>query len=398
MLNSIILLGGFVSAVLASSMSAAVLVRLLSARRIPRGSMPNSVFKPLKGLDDDPEANLETFCRQTHPCYELIVGAADPNDPALAVAERVRRRFPNVDIQVVSGQWPTGYNPKVRNLRNLLTKARYPAILISDGDIRVDPNYLSVLAGALEHGNLGLVSNLIIGTGAQSLGAACENLRLNGFIAGSVAAAELIARHPIVIGKSMLFSREALTAAGGLEAAADVLAEDYLLGRAVEKAGYGVSTIGFPVWAINRRWSVMKMLQRHTRWSQIRRNVSPLSFVFEPLAMPELWLVPVALSLLFPGHRHTAAGFVALAALVASMVVGQCVTAWLRRPALDLKYLLLLPLAAVLALLGWLRAWILDVVVWRNQAYRIGPGSRLSVVQPRRRLASTREVRIPEAA
>lgn len=396
MADSIIIVGAFASAAVATVMGIAVLIKLVGARRLAHGTIPISVLKPLKGVDDDLEENLESFCRQTHGTYELIVGAADADDPALVVAERVRQRFPNVRIRVVAGQWPTGHNPKIRNLRNLLTKARYPAILVSDGDIRVDANYLSVMAGALERGNLGLVSNLVIGTGERSIGAACENLRLNGFIAGSIAAAELIARHPIVIGKSMLFSREALSAAGGLEAASEVLAEDYLLGQAVRKAGYRVSTLGFPIWAVNRDWSLLKMMQRHTRWSQIRRNVSPGTYLLEPLAMPELWLIALMSRLLEPGRTLAAADVAAVISVVLALLLQMTATLRLRRPALKLR-LLALPLSSALAFVAWLRAWNLDRVVWRNQAYRIGPGSRLSPIRARTS-AAAHDVRMPEAA
>jgi ceramide glucosyltransferase len=376
-------------------MSFATLVRLSSARRLAHGTTPISILKPVRGLDDELETNLESFCRQTHGQYELIVGAADADDPALSIAERVRRRFPQVDFRIVSGQWPTGYNPKVRNLRKLLALARYSTVLVSDGDIRVHPDYLSVMAGAIEQPKVGLVSNVVIGTGAQTVGAACENLRLNGFVASSIAAAELIARHPVVIGKSMLFSRDALNAAGGFEVAADVLAEDYLLGRAVLRAGYRVSTIGFPVWAINRHWSVTKMLQRHTRWSQIRRHVSPATFLFEPLALPELWLVLVLA--LGPRQPQTAITTTALAAVLISIMLQLATTIRLQWPSVGWKNLILLPLSSTLGLIAWLRAWSMDTVVWRNQTYRIASGSRLFPVHARQ-VSPTGSARVQEAA
>jgi ceramide glucosyltransferase len=254
------------------------------------------------------------------------------------------------------------------------------------------------MAGALERPGTGLVSNAVFGTGEQTIGAACENLHLNGFTACSIAAAEIFARHPIVIGKSMLFRREALLSAGGFEAAADVLAEDYLLGKAVRDAGYRVTTIGYPVWAINRTWPLSKMLQRHVRWAQIRRHVSPLTFLFEPFALPDLWL---ALVMLFwcalPMGGDSRMAVVECCLLMAAIGLQLSVPALLLGSKFNWASLVWLPFSSGLALVAWARAWTLDVVVWRNQSYRIGAGSRLSILRPQR-VTHSRQARMPEAA
>lgn len=353
---------------------------------MPWGTTPISVLKPVRGVDDELEANLESFCRQTHRRYEIIVGAADPDDPALVVARRVRSRHPGLAFRVVTGEWPTGHNPKVRNLRNLLAHARYPTILVSDADIRAEPDYLSVMAGAIEQPNVGLVSNLIVGAGDLTLGSACENAQLNGFVAATTAAASMIARHPVVVGKSMLFRRDALTNVGGLAAAADVLAEDYLLGRAVVAAGYRVTMVGYPVRAIARNWGLMRTLKRHARWAQIRRHVAPLVFMLEPLAYPSLWGALLALVWLAgvgtsePGAALAGTSAVALA--MASILVQYFVCLRLRGEpprALALPAMLFTP---VLALVAWMRAWMDDVVVWRQQYFRVGRGSQLRLLTP----------------
>jgi ceramide glucosyltransferase len=378
--TTVLLVATATSCIIAALLSVSVWVLHAGARNLPHGSRPISVLKPVKGLDDELEENLESFCRQVHPQFEVIVGAADPQDPALAVARRVKRRHPEVAIRIVSGEWHVGQNPKVRNLRNLLTVAKYQSILVSDGDVRVEPDYLSVMAAALERPGVGLVSNLVVGIGDRSLGAACENLQLNSFVVGCVAAADMMAHHPVVVGKSMLFRRDALTNAGGFAAAADVLAEDYLLGRAVTEAGYRVVTLGYPVWAVNRDWSVERMVRRHTRWSQIRRNVAPLVFLLEPLGHPLLWLgllLTTTMTRLNTSHP-TALAVAAASAMVGATVLLQSFSvSQFEHGAFRISRLSLLPLQSSLALLAWARAWVETVVVWRQQSYRIGPGSRL---------------------
>ncbi len=398
MITAILSILAILSAVLTAVMSIAAWTLHAKSRRLPWGTTPISILKPVRGPDDELEMNLESFCRQTHPRYEIVVGAADPEDPALSVARRVRARYPHVAFRIVSGQWSSGCNPKVRNLRNLLATARYSTILVSDGDVRVDPAYLSIMAGAIEQPNVGLVSNLIVGQGERTLGAACENAQFNGFVAASTAAATLIARHPIVVGKSMLFRRDALTNAGGFAAAANVLAEDYLLGRAVAQAGYAVKVLGYPVRAISRDRSLKGMLQRQMRWAQIRRHVAPAIFALEPLGYPLVWL-----TLMVVAHWLTVGAIsltatvplLVMATLLASVTLQNMVALSLRGKSAGIIDLLALPLTPTLAMLAWARAWGENAIVWRQQRFRIGRGSQLVPLAP---LLGRPVERLPEAA
>jgi ceramide glucosyltransferase len=286
----------------------------------------------------------------------------------------------------------------VRNLRHLLSVARYPTVLVSDGDVRVEPEYLRVMAGAIEQPKVGLVSNLIVGVGERTIGAAAENAQFNGFVAASTAAALLYARHPIVVGKSMLFRRDALTNARGFAAAANVLAEDYLLGRAVAQAGYEVRVLGYSVQAISRDRSMRRMAQRQLRWSQIRRHVAPGFFALEPLGSPLVWLGLFAASLLLSGGAGWP-GWWALAPTVAlplgAVALQAMVTFSVRGSAPRLADLLALPLASVASMLAWARAWFDVGVVWRNQRFRISAGSQL---RPWHSTARRPDERLPEAA
>lgn len=101
-------------------------VAVLRVRRRPRPperSLPISVLKPLKGDDGELFENLASFARQGYPEFELVLGCEDAGDPALAVAYRLKREFPELAITLVAGGRSIGLNPKVNNRRRRTARA-----------------------------------------------------------------------------------------------------------------------------------------------------------------------------------------------------------------------------------------------------------------------------------
>ena len=79
-----------------------------------------------------------------------MLGVARQDDPAVAVVERLRREFPHKTIELVVNAAVHGTNPKVSNLINMSARIANDVIVIADADIRVRPDYLSRIVGALE--------------------------------------------------------------------------------------------------------------------------------------------------------------------------------------------------------------------------------------------------------
>jgi ceramide glucosyltransferase len=342
------------------------------------GELPKvSVLKPLKGLDDGLYENLASFARQDHPDYEILFGAEDPEDPALDVALQVKRDFPSVPISVQVCSGGSGRNPKVRNLAILAARARHEALLISDSNVRVDPGYLSATAAELRDPRVGLVTNLIAGVGGrdESLGSLLENLHLNTFVIGATTMARALAGRACVVGKSMLFRRSDLARLGGWRSLRNLLAEDYLLGRKFEKAGFKVALSPHLVRTVNESWPVSRFLSRHVRWGQLRRRVAPGAFLAELLLNPVL-LIVLALaargSSLRPAEAALGAGGVLFKCVLDARLVGR-----LRNQPLPLFDIAWIPVKDLLIAAVWPLAAVKRTVCWRGNEMRIGRATRL---------------------
>jgi len=323
-------------------------------------------------MDDGLEDNLRTFFDQDYPEFELIFGLADVDDPALAVVDRLRRQYPNVQAKTVVDSRRIGMNPKINNMSNMYSEARYDVVVISDSNVRVRSNYLTDMVTSLGKPGIGLVTSSIRGIGARSFGSRLENLHLNSFIAGSVFAVKKVFSIPITIGKSMCFRKETLESLGGFEAFSHYLAEDFLIGDGVRRMGLGVTTAFDGIDSVNVTWTIRKFLNRHFRWGTMRRHVNLLHYGLEILSNPTFIAFIYALIV----HDLRATGlFVTATALHTVIEWSELRTTSSSARSLDL---LLIPVKNLMLGFLWLAPFFVRNVNWRGNRFRISKNTKLS--------------------
>ncbi|HWR89674.1 MAG TPA: glycosyltransferase, partial [Dissulfurispiraceae bacterium] len=331
---------------------------------------PVSILKPLKGLDDNLFDNLESFCLQDYPEYEVIFSLQDRNDQAHKVAEKVRERHPDKNITIITERSSAGLNPKINNLIPAYRVARYDHVLISDSNVMVGRDYLREIMGRMSDQHVGLVSNLIKGTGGRTIGSVLENLHLNSFIMGSVCFLDRSLGMPCVVGKSMLFRKGDLEKIGGLRSFKDVLAEDYLMGKRMHEAGKKVVLSGYMVENVNDYWGFRRFLNRHTRWGKLRWRIGGIKYVSEILTNA-VFLSSMPL-ILWEASLITCS----FAAAVSSLkIMGDLYIGRRMQAGMNSALYLLSPVKDFIIGILWFVPLFSSTVVWRGNKYSIGKDS-----------------------
>jgi ceramide glucosyltransferase len=347
-------------------------VSLAVSRRDRRGVRlvgflpPVSVVKPLSGLDDELERNLESFYHLDYPEYEVIYSFARRTDPAFSVARRVADRHTEVSsVFVVDAREPGG-NSKVNRLAAGLKHARFRHILMADGNVRVQPEFLGRAISFFADPSVGLVSHLFRAAGSRTLGSRLESLHLNGALRAGTAAIARVCGIPCVVGKSILISREALNAIGGLEALRDHLAEDYLLGRMAAGAGYRVVLSADEIETAEVSRSLAGAWSRQRRWAILRKRLGGPSYAAELLASSLPWYAGVLVG------AHGRVGLVSVATALYLARLGLEAVATARSGGFSASSWLLCPLRD-LAVAGLFWAGLFGQrTSWRGRVLRVG--------------------------
>ena len=331
-----------------------------------------SILKPLCGLEDRLEENLEHFASLRYPEYELLLGVDGTSDPAWALAERVAARHPG-RVRAVLQHGAPGLNPKVNQLVTLEAHARHELLLISDSNTIAPEGYLDELAALFEDGQVACVTNPVSGTGHRTLGALLDNLHLAASVGLGQVAAKVLAKRNLVVGKSMALRRPVLQALGGFHAFRDFLAEDYAIGRAISPSLGRVAVARLPVLNVAVERSVGSFWGRYARWSVIHRTaVTPLTYLAQALLNP--WPLSLLAAAVSPSMRRALAS---VGVLVAKALLDVSAARALGIGRSGLVALLVVPLKDVILFAAWTRGLAVRTVVWRGKRLRVEAGSRL---------------------
>ncbi len=324
-----------------------------------------TVLKPMHGDEPELYENLESFCAQTYGgAIRLILGVQDPADPALAIAQRLQRAHPDRDIVVVSDPTVHGANRKIGNLINMAAHASGEIVVISDSDVRLPAHGVAQLVATLQQPGVGLVHCLYRGRPIDSLWARLAAMDINTRFAPSVMVGEALGANP-VLGPTMALRADVLEQIGGVQILADVLADDFELGRAVRGAGYAIAFAPMLIDHVFPETSLGEVFHHELRWARTVRLVQPAGYLGSII----IHFVPLALlGSALAGFREP--GLLMLAGLALFRQLQAMVLSRMMRA--DDSLLWLLPARDLLALGVFVAALFGDRVQWRGNRLRVG--------------------------
>lgn len=335
---------------------------------VPRLLPPVSILKPVYGGDPHFAEAMRSHAVLDYPEYEVLIGIGR-DDPARAEAERLAAEFPG-RLKLVETHTHAA-NGKVGALIDLAAAARYPIWLVNDSDINVPPDYLRRLVGYLEDPEVGVVT-CIYRPASEHTPGRWEALGISTDFAPSVLVARLIGVREFGLGATLLFRAQDLAAAGGFEALAEYLADDYQLARHITQLGRRVELARLVVETQPAGSSWSEVWRRQLRWARTIR-VSRSGYIGLPMANASLW----ALTSLAAGAWQAAAGLLALRLLAGLMVgVGILKSREVARLAL------LIPFCDLWGFLVWLFGLWGNQVQWRGMRLRITPDGRIAERRP----------------
>jgi cellulose synthase/poly-beta-1,6-N-acetylglucosamine synthase-like glycosyltransferase len=114
-----------------------------------------AVILPIKGVDDDTHANVQSLLDQDYPEYRLIFAVESDDDPVLGILEKMATEDSRIEI-VVAGL-ATGRGQKVHNQLAAVerTTARDEVLAFMDADARPNAQWLRALVAPLLREDIG---------------------------------------------------------------------------------------------------------------------------------------------------------------------------------------------------------------------------------------------------
>jgi len=340
---------------------------------------PASVIKPVRGLDHEAYENFASFCRLDYPKYEVLFAVSEGDDYVCAVIEKLRADFPACAIRLIANVPRMGTNDKVNNLCVLVQSAKYDFLVMSDSDVRVEPDYLKQVIAPFADPEVGAVTAFYKSLSAGNLASNLDALGMYMDSAPSALVAKKIeGQLRFAFGWTMATTKRHLAEIGGWEEMANYHSDDFELGKRIAEYGHRVELMTKPVTMVFPSETLREHFRHELRWAIGLRSVRPLGYWGLVFTHGLPWaLAGVAAA--------TALGSVAMAVsyVVAYLLLRVGLT-WLtgrwgmgdRQLA---KILWLVPVRDAINFIIWIIGFFSDKIVWRGLAYQVRSGQLIPI-------------------
>lgn len=325
---------------------------------------PVSILKPLKEVFLSWKDNLETFCRQSYPKFEIVIGTSNAENPDLRLA---LSKLNHCDVRLAVTHQNPGPNYKVGNLISAVSTARYNILAISDADTKVSPEYLKKIVACLLQKDVGLVTCLYRGVNCKNLPAKLEALVVQTDFIPGVLVAEKTRGVKFAFGATIALRRETVKSIGGFEVLYPYLADDYQLGNRVAKKGWKIKIADEIVDHVvgKRRW--IDFLRQQLRWAVTCRVCEPTGYFFSILSHG----VSLATLNFFLNEHLAFSAILWLVAVGIRYITSYRINSeYIGNKEVE-KVLWLLPLKDIFVTIIWAVSFFVNKVYWAGNYFRV---------------------------
>jgi ceramide glucosyltransferase len=346
-----------------------------AARKLPDYPPPASLLKPVRGVDFGSHENFASFCQQDYPDYEILFAVNDASDPAVPLIQQIIAEFPQRQVRLLVGAEHLGANRKVNKLARLTREARHEILVLTDGDVRVGPNYLREVVAPLQDYKIGAVTSFYRSIAQENIFAQLEAVgAASDFFAG-VLMAKSMEGIRFAMGASIATTKEWLAKMGGFECIADTLADDYELGYRIAKAGGEVVLSRETVWTMYPAQTFRGFWDHQLRWARTVRLCRPLSYLGLLFTQGLPWAILAALV----APAGWIAGAYLLGYLILRFAMARTVGVCGVRDEVLRRKLWLVPLRDAIHFVVWLASFGSNRIRWGSVDYVVRQGRMVPV-------------------
>ena len=344
-----------------------------SRDRVPGNSAfvpPISSLKPIRGLDPEAYENYASFCQQDYPNYELIFCVGDRNDPAVPVLEKLIRDFPERRIRLLFGSGRGAINDKVAKLVRMVQEADNEFLVISDSDVRVQPNYLRTVVAPLCDPKVGCVTCFYVSIHDETFAQHLQSIGMYSDFYPGILVARQLDGIKFTLGPTIVTTRSHLAGFGGYQAIENKPADDLLVGRLIAQQGLRVQLLPYAVQTVPDYDSPRALFSKRLRWMTVMRHMRPWGHVGLAFTQGLPWCLAVALT-------HPAAfGLVYFGAYLGFRVaMTWLVAVWGLQQRGSWKMMPLIVVWDATAFVIWLLTFGRNSIRWRDVDYQIREGT-----------------------
>jgi ceramide glucosyltransferase len=335
-----------------------------------------TLLKPVHGNEIRLEENLESFFRLDYPEFEIIFGARYANDPALAIVERLRKRYPHVAVKIVLSGDPDLPSAKICSLIKMVEQSRYDFLVISDSDVLVGRDYIGEVTRPLHDPGIGLVTCLYRGVPTGAFWSRLEALGMSVEMTSGVLVADMLEGMKFALWPTMAIRRDALEKIGGIGVLGDYHSDDFVLGKLVHQAEYRVVISHYVVDHMVLNHTMVRSLEHQARWLRSARFAREWGHIGSCMT----FAVPFGILGMAAGVASGRPGWGV--ALLAWAVLGRIIQAvavgwFVVRDRDCLRFCWLYPVRDLEGFFLWVASFTGKTILWRGERYRLLRGGRI---------------------